>query len=85
MPFSGWLMSSAKAYSVSWFGWFTWPDLIGKSEPAFRLLRAVHDSMSFVLLALAVLHVLAALKHHFRDRDDVLLRILPLGKAPGRP
>jgi cytochrome b561 len=30
-----------------------------------------------VLFAVAVLHILAALKHHFWNRDDVLLRMLP--------
>jgi len=77
MPLTGWTMSSAKNYSVSWFGLFTWPDLIGKSETAFGLLRATHIVMSDVLLALAILHVLAALKHHFWNKDGVLLRMLP--------
>ena len=36
MPLTGWLMSSAKSYSVSWFGLFTWPNLIGKNETADR-------------------------------------------------
>jgi cytochrome b561 len=80
MPLTGWLMSSAKNYSVSWFGLFTWPDLIGKSETAFDLLRATHEILSDVLLALAVLHILAALKHHFWNKDDVLVRMLPFGK-----
>jgi len=79
-PLTGWMMSSAKNYSVSWFGLFTWPNLIGKDENAFNLLRATHDTLSNVLFAIAVLHILAALKHHFWDRDDVLVRMLPLGK-----
>jgi cytochrome b561 len=29
------------------------------------------------LAALVVMHVAAALKHHFVDRDDVLKRMLP--------
>jgi cytochrome b561 len=81
MPLCGWLMSSAKNYSVSWFGLFTWPDLVGKSEPLFRAMRGLHDSLSFVLLTLAVLHVLAALRHQFWQKDDVLLRMLPSGKG----
>jgi cytochrome b561 len=32
------------------------------------------------MLALAVLHAAAALKHHFKDRDDVLKRMLPWTK-----
>jgi cytochrome b561 len=62
---------------VSWFGLFTWPNLIGKNEQAFEVLRSTHDIMSNVLFAIAVLHILAALKHHFWDRDDVLLRMIP--------
>jgi cytochrome b561 len=77
MPLTGWMMSSAKNYSVSWFGLFTWPNLIGKNESAFNFLRSTHDVLSGVLFTIAVLHILAALKHHFWDRDDVLLRMLP--------
>jgi cytochrome b561 len=32
MPLSGWLMSSAKNYSVSWFGAFSWPNLSNASR-----------------------------------------------------
>lgn len=84
MPLSGWMMSSAKNYSVSWFGAFTWPNLIGPNEAAFDFLKATHFVLSYALFAIAVLHVLAALKHHFWNKDDVLLRMLPLTKV-GRP
>jgi cytochrome b561 len=77
MPFTGWLMSSAKNYSVSWFGAFTWPNLIGKDEAAFELLRSTHHVLSDILLAIAILHILAALKHHFWNKDNVLVRMLP--------
>jgi cytochrome b561 len=85
MPLSGWLMSSAKSYSVSWFGVFTWPNLIGPSEAAFGVLRSLHHVLSSLLIAIASLHVLAALKHHFWHKDDVLVRMLPdflWGKRP---
>jgi cytochrome b561 len=80
MPVTGWMMSSAKNYSVSWFGFFTWPNLIGKNEQNFELLRTTHHILSYMLFALAVLHILAALKHHFWNKDDVLLRMLPFVK-----
>jgi cytochrome b561 len=83
MPLTGWTMSSAKNYTVSWFGLFSWPNLIGQNEAAFDLLRATHDTLSYVLFAIAVLHILAALKHHFWNRDDVLVRMLPFTKAEG--
>jgi cytochrome b561 len=77
MPLTGWLMSSAKNYSVSWFGRFTWPDLIAPNERAFELLKTTHHLMGWLLLTVAILHILAALKHHFWDKDDVLRRMLP--------
>ena len=85
MPLSGWMMSSANNYSVSWIGRFTWPDLIGKNEQAFDLLRITHRSLSWLLFAVATLHILAALKHHFWNRDDVLTRMLPFAKPEKRP
>jgi cytochrome b561 len=84
MPMTGWLMSSAKNYSVSWFGWFTWPNLIGKNETAFDLLRTAHHLLGDALFVIAVLHILAALKHHFWNKDDVLLRMLPLTQIEKR-
>ncbi len=83
-PITGWMMSSAKNYSVSWFGLFTWPNLIGKNEGAFNFLRLTHDTLSGVLFTIAVLHIGAALKHHFWNRDEVLLRMLPF-TGPQRP
>jgi cytochrome b561 len=84
MPLSGWLMSSAKNYSVSYFGLFTWPDLVKPNEQAFDLLKETHETLSTVLLVLAILHVLAALKHHFWNKDDVLKRMLPFTKSEKR-
>jgi cytochrome b561 len=84
MPLTGWLMSSAKNYSVSWFGRFTWPNLIGPNERVFDALRTVHQTLSWLLFAVALLHILAALKHHFWNKDDVLTRMLPFTKSEKR-
>jgi cytochrome b561 len=81
MPLTGWLMSSAKNYSVSWFGLFTWPNLIGRNEAAFSWLRSTHGILSWSLFGIALLHILAALKHHFWNKDSVLLRMLPFTKT----
>jgi cytochrome b561 len=77
-------MSSAKNYSVSWFGLFTWPNLISPNEHAFDLLRSTHHLLSDALLAIAILHILAALKHHFWNKDDVLIRMVPFTKSEKR-
>jgi cytochrome b561 len=84
MPLTGWMMSSAKNYSVSWFGRFTWPNLLGPNDQAFDLLRTTHRSLSWLLFGVAILHILAALKHHFWNKDDVLTRMLPFTKSEKR-
>ena len=77
-PVVGWLMSSARNFPVSWFGLVTLPDFIAPNRPAYDFLHEAHEVMAFTLLGLALLHVAAALKHHFIDRDNVLRRMLPI-------
>ena len=77
MPLSGWAMSSAKNYSVSWYGALQLPDFVTPSESLFNLLKQTHDTLATGLLLLAGLHVAGALKHQFIDRDGVLRRMLP--------
>lgn len=77
IPVSGWLMSSAKGFQTVWFGVLPLPDLVGKDEALGKLLETVHMGLNYLLLALVVAHVAAAVKHHLVDRDDVLARMLP--------
>ena len=77
MPLSGWMMSSARGFPVSWFGFFQLPDLVPKSKPLYEALLTTHATLAIVLGAVVALHVAAALKHHYRLRDDVLRRMLP--------
>ncbi|MDX8399961.1 MAG: cytochrome b [Gallionellaceae bacterium] len=80
VPLSGWLMSSAKGFKTVWFGVLPLPDLLAKNKALGHLLTTVHESLNYILLALVVMHVAAALKHHFIDKDDVLKRMSPIGK-----
>jgi hypothetical protein len=66
-----------KNYSVSWFGAFSWPNLIAPNEAAFDFFKTLHHLLSKLLFAIASVHVLAALKHHFWNQDEVLVRMLP--------
>ena len=79
MPVSGLLMSSAHAYSVSWFHVFQWPDLVQPDHELAERLEWLHKRLFLVLVGVAVLHVLGALKHHVIDRNEVLKRMLPFG------
>lgn len=77
LPLSGWMYSSAENFPVSVWGVVQLPDLVAPSESLADLLHEVHEVLFFVLLAVAGLHVAAALKHQFLDGDGVLLRMLP--------
>ena len=79
MPISGWLMSSAHAYSVSWFHIFQLPDLMQPNHELAEQLEDLHKLLFKVLVGVAVLHALGALKHHVIDRNTVLKRMLPFG------
>lgn len=77
MPLSGWLMSSAAGRSVSVFGLFTLPDLVTKDEALKDIFKETHEVLAYALIATICVHVLAALKHHFINKDGVLRRMLP--------
>ena len=75
LPLSGWLMSSANAYSVSWFNLFVFPDLVGADKSLASFFHSVHEIMTEVLFVIVIVHIVAALKHHYVDKDGVLGRM----------
>jgi cytochrome b561 len=77
VPLSGWLMSSAKGFQTVYFAVLPIPDLVDKNAALGAALERVHWALNKLLLATVTVHVAAALKHHFVDHDDVLLRMLP--------
>lgn len=86
VPLSGWLMVSASplGFPTLWFGLFEWPHLpVETSKATSGTASEVHEILAFTGAGLFVLHVAAALKHHFFDRDDVLARMLPFLRKTG--
>lgn len=84
LPLGGWAASSAGGRVIEWFGLFTWPALpVPHSRELARTFMDAHEAGVKVLYVLLALHVVAALKHHFVDRDNVLHRMIPL--IPRRP
>ena len=78
MPLVGWAASSAAGRDIVWFGLFQWPLLpIGGGREMAGNLMDVHELAGKLLIALVILHVAGALKHHFITRDNVLHRMLP--------
>ena len=85
LPLSGWAMWSAEAPPGPLYlaGIVPWPQMpFDELPPKTRwlildLATDLHDALVIVLLVLVPLHVAAALKHHFWERDDVLQGMLP--------
>jgi len=84
VPIVGWAMVSASPKDVPTvlFGAIAWPHMPGipQGEGLEDILKETHEYMAFTILGLLVLHVGAALKHHFVNRDGVLSRMLPFLK-----
>lgn len=81
MPLSGWMMSSARGFPVSWFGFFQLPDLVPKNRTLYEALLMTHQTLAVVLFVVIGLHIAGALKHHFVHKDDVLKRMLPFTRT----
>jgi len=79
VPLTGWMMSSAKNFPVSWFSLFQWPDLVAPDRALSESLESTHKLLVKVLAGVALLHIAGALKHHFIDKNNVLKRMLPFG------
>lgn len=85
IPLSGWLMSSAKGFQTVYFGVLPLPDLVQHDRALGNALLQVHQALNLTLALLVAGHAAVALRHHFIDRDGVLLRMLPHGRAARRP
>ena len=73
-PLAGYLGSEFSGFPVKFFGW-TLPSWAGKNVAMKDLMSAVHLATSWVIAATVVVHVGAALKHAFVNRDAVLARM----------
>lgn len=79
IPLSGWIYSSAAGVPTVPFGIsaLQLPDLVGRDRDLALSLKFVHLTLNYTLAGLVLLHVAAALKHQFVDRDGILWRMLP--------
>jgi cytochrome b561 len=72
MPISGYLGSSFTKYPIFYFG-IKLPQWAWDSPTLKDLCSQVHLTTVIVLIALVVIHIAAAIKHWFVDRDGVAL------------
>lgn len=73
---SGYLISTADGRGIDFFSWFEVASIGELFENQEDLAGVWHERMALGLLVLAGLHALAAVKHHFVDRDKVLKRMI---------
>lgn len=73
---SGYLISTADGRPVEVFGWFAVPAMGELFDNQEDLAGQVHEYLAYSVIILALLHALAALKHHFIDKDNTLKKML---------
>lgn len=81
VPLMGWAYSSAAGFPVVVFGVLPMPDLLAVNKPLAEWIKPLHAVAAFTLAAVVVVHVAAALKHQWVDRDGLLDRMLPGRRA----
>ncbi len=98
LPLTGWLYVSTGwsihdeaplPVATHWFGLFQVPSLFGLNQAGLDVREntagaalTAHAYLAYTALGLAALHVLAALKHQFFDKDEVLAHMAPGLRAP---
>jgi cytochrome b561 len=77
MSVLGWAATNARGWPVKLFGVIPFPALANNGDKWAHTAGDIHTLLVNVLLALAAVHVGAALYHHFIARDRMLKRMLP--------
>jgi cytochrome b561 len=75
VPLLGWAYSSAAGFPVVWFGVLPLPDWVAPNPELAKTLKLLHRSAAYALAGFIVLHILAALKHHWIDKDALMSRM----------
>ena len=76
LPVVGWAMLSAAGYPIVLFGSVHIPAILPHDVRIYALLRAAHTELAFLLFAVFIAHLGAALFHALIRRDGVLQSML---------
>jgi cytochrome b561 len=77
VPLAGWAHSSAAGFPIVWFGVLPLPDFVPVDKALSHDFKELHEVFAWALTAMVALHVVAALKHQFIDRDGLIARMWP--------
>ena len=80
VPLAGWAYSSAAGFPIVLYGVLPLPDWVAPNRELAEGIKPLHRWLAYALATVITLHVAAALKHHFIDRDGLLHRMRP-GRA----
>lgn len=75
VPLAGWAYSSATGFPVVLFGVWPMPNWVPRSDELAATLKLAHWLLAYALASLVLLHVAAALYHHWVLRDRLLERM----------
>jgi len=73
---SGYFIVSGQGRGLAVFDWFNLPAVVELNDMAMQWFGEFHCYAAYILIFLVGLHVFAALKHHFFDKDAVLSQML---------
>ena len=76
MPVTGWIVNSAAGIPFRIFRLVPLPEIVAPDEAVAELAARAHFWLFVLLCALLLVHVAAALRHHFIKRNEVLVRML---------
>jgi cytochrome b561 len=76
LPLSGWWWSSVTGHPIPLLGLIDLPPIAPRHEGLYDTGLWIHRALAWTAGTLVLLHVLAALKHHFVDKDNILSRML---------
>lgn len=80
MPLAGWLLLSAAGKPIPFFS-LELPALIQKNKELAGQIKEIHEAVGTFGYFLIGAHAAAALFHHYIERDNTLLRILPMRRS----
>ncbi len=76
LPISGWLMVSEGDFPIRWFGLLSVPKApVSEGDALAEIAHGGHEIAGLLMVPLLLLHVGAALWHHFGLKDNLLARM----------
>jgi len=77
LPLTGWVINSAANIPFRIFWLIPLPPIVAPDKPLSEFFARVHLGLIVLLALVLVVHIGAALRHHFVKRNTVLVRMLP--------